>query len=695
VKFRGGPAASRPLADRVPPSSADSLRGDAVWAAALASSLILLAAMLLLARPLGSVLIPTGGVQIFPSALHEVYLKPTQEMRYLLAVIFAAGLAVLLASWHGRSTRSLDGTARAALRVAALVARFALAGFVVWVWLSQFRGLSGEFPTTHFSYGNLVVAAVLALALALFTWWRPGWLQTRSYGLSARSPWFLLAALLGGCWLLPDIYRLQNLAPALIEVTYHLEFTFDDFIAQLNGLTPLVDYNAQYASLLPFAVGPVLALTGATIGAFTVIMCGLTLLSLLAVERVFAHVSRSELLAFVLYVPFLAVSLFTVTEAGPERYNFGDYFAVFPLRYFGPYVLLWLCVRHLRGLRPRGLVPLFVVAGLVVMNNLEFGLPALLAAIAACLAASAPGAVQLWRLARSTVLGLLGAFALVSAITLLRAGELPELSRLTRYSRLFAVAGLTLLPTPIDGFQLIIFLTFAVALVVAALRFRRGAEDRTLTGALAYSGVFGLGAGAYYMGRSHPIVLIAMFSAWALSGALLSLLVLREIAAASRSSRGLRSIRLWTLLRSVALVAATLGLCATAVAQVPAPWTQWKRIRTSAPPPAPFALASPEAIVRASTKPGAAVAILAPLGHQIARDVGVKNVSPYSGAGDILSYEQIDEELDALREHHGTRFFLGEYTTIEVHTVLRAHGFRPAAGAGTSFTEWVYRGPSR
>ena len=699
MNLRGGSApsclADTPTARFANSHKSSSLENDAVWTAALAAAVALVAAMLLLARPIGSVLIPTGGVRIFPSALPSVYLKPTEETRYLLAVLFAAGLAGLVASWPATSAPSLGRLARTCLRAAAIVARLTLAGFFVWVWLSQFRGLSGGFPTTHFSYGNLAVAVVIAAALASLTWWRPGWLEARSYGLSVRSPWFLLAALLGGCWLLPDVYRLQNLAPALVEVTYHLQFTFDDFIAQLNGLTPLVDYNAQYASLLPFAVDPALALGGATVGAFTMIMCGLTLLSLLAVERTFAHVTRSELLAFVLYVPFLAVSLFTVIEAGPERYDFADYFAVFPLRYFGPYVLLWLCVRHLRGLRPQGRVPLFMVAGLVVLNNLEFGLPALVAAVVACAAASVPGAVHVWRLARSTALGLLSALALVSAITLLRASELPDLGHLTRYSRLFAVAGLTLLPTPLDGLQLIIFLTFAAALVVASLRFRHGAEDRVLTGALAYSGIFGLGAGLYYMGRSHPVVLVAMFSAWALSGALLSLLALRQLAAAPRRGGAPGWRRLLAPARSVALIAATLGLCTTAVAQAPAPWTQLKRIRTNAPVPAPYDLSPAVALVRASTRHGEAVAILAPLGHLIAWDARVKNVSPYSSAGDILSFEQMEEELDALRKHHGTRFFLGEYTSPEVRLVLGAHGFRPAAGVGTSFEEWVYRRPSR
>jgi hypothetical protein len=75
------------------------------------------------------------------------------------------------------------------------------------------------------------------------------------------------------------------------------------------------------------------------------------------------------------------------------------------------------------------------------------------------------------------------------------------------------------------------------------------------------------------------------------------------------------------------------------------------RIRADAPVPALYDLTSPVATVRASTRPGKAVAILAPLGHQIALDASVENVSPYRSAGDILSYEQMDKELNVLREH--------------------------------------------
>jgi hypothetical protein len=670
-----------------------AVENDAVWAAALAFAAALVVAMLVLARPLGHLLIPTGGFRLFASSVPQAYPKPTQETRYALAVLFSAGLALLIA--RGRIPRGLasEGIARTSLRTAAIAGHLTVVGFVAWTWQSQFRGLSGEFPETHFSYDNLAIALLIAATLALLTQLRPRWLSARVWP-GGPAPWIALTALLTACWLLPDIFRAQNLAPALIEVTYHLEFTFDDFVAQLNGLTALVNYNAQYASLLPFAVSPVLALGGTTIGAFTSIMCALTLFSLLAIERALAHVTRNELVAFLLYVPILAASLFTVVHVGPQRYDFADYFAVFPLRYFGPYVLFWLCVRHLRGLSPRRGSTLFLFAGLVLLNNVEFGLPALAAAVVGC-AAAGEFAQPLRRLARSVVLGLLGALALVSLLTLLQAGQLPELGGLTLYARLFGATGLTLLPTSLDGFQLIIFITFAAALAVAGRRYRRRADDRVLTGALAYSGVFGLGAGSYYMGRSHPVVLVALFSVWALCGALLSLLSLRELARRPVRIAALTRKSAWAQVRLIALIAATLGLAATAIAQVPAPWTQVTRIATTARPPVPYNIGQAVSFVRGAARRGEALVLLAPLGHQIARDAGVKNVSPYSSSADILTYNQLSEVLDALRRNHGTRFFVGEYTAPEIPKVLSTEGFRAVAGPGTGLTEWIRPVPSR
>jgi hypothetical protein len=307
------------------------------------------------------------------------------------------------------------------------------------------------------------------------------------------------------------------------------------------------------------------------------------------------------------------------------------------------------------------------------------------AAVAAILAGSEFSRRGFVRLLGSVALGVAGALVLLSAFTLLRAGQLPDLSRLTLYARIFGSAGYSLLPTPLAGLQLIVYMTFAAALLVAGLRFRRGAVDRLLTGALAYSGVFGFGAGAYYMGRSHPQVLVAMFSAWGLSVVLLAVVALKGLA--SREGRSATS----PVLVFTAFLA--LGLAATSAGHFPNPLTQLRRIKASASPPLPYNVSTAVNFIRVSTAPGERIVLLAPLGHLIARDAGVTNVSPYSSPSDILSYGQIQEELDALREHRGSRVFVGSAAASvapEVPEILAADGFRSSSDPASGLTEWLY-----
>ena len=68
--------------------------------------------------------------------------------------------------------------ARASLRATAIVARLVLLAVVVWTWQSQFRGLSGEFPHTHFSDGNLLAAILIAGVLTFAVQMRPEWLRS-------------------------------------------------------------------------------------------------------------------------------------------------------------------------------------------------------------------------------------------------------------------------------------------------------------------------------------------------------------------------------------------------------------------------------------------------------------------------------------------------------------------------------------
>ncbi|HSZ14032.1 MAG TPA: hypothetical protein VK790_08345 [Solirubrobacteraceae bacterium] len=656
-------------------------RYNVVFAAVFVTAAVSVAAMLTIAEPLGDHLLGGGGFRFFPSVQHLVYRKPAEQMRYLLAVACALGLGVVFVRMRVPGVLRAAPLGRAGIRIASLGGQLAIVAVAVWSWWAQFHFADGEPPTTHFSNRNLLAAALVAGALILLVRARPHWLQERA--VAKRRPqswtWFAIAALLTACWLLPSVFREQNLAAASLSVTYHLQFTFDDFAAVANGRTPLVNYGEQYASLLPFAMWPVFRVAGTQVGVFTVTMCLFSMIGLLSVERVFALITRNERLALALYAPFLATSLFFILRDGSQLFSWASYYAVFPMRYAGPYVLLWVYTRHLRGLRPRGAIAVFALAGLVVLNNIEFGLSAYIAVVAATLVSSKFGLGPAMRLIRDAAIGLASATVAVAGLTVVLTGELPKIGLLTLYSRIFGEGGYGLLHTPTGGLYLIVDMTFASAFLVAAVRARDGAEDRAYTAVLAYAGVFGLGAGNYYMGRTHPGGLVVLFSIWALCVVLLALLSLRAIAAWHGRPRA----PAWLLVVSATV---SLGLVATALTQFPAPWTQLRRIATSAPPPPPYDVSAAVSFLRRTTRPGEPIVLLAPLGHVIALDAKVENVSPFSNQEGVVTYQQLNEELAALHEAGGTRFYL-EDAFPEIAQGLASNGFSPV-GSANGITEW-------
>jgi hypothetical protein len=659
-------------------------RLDVLLAAIFVTALALVGSLLVLAGPLGH-LLPRGHYRFFASEMHEIYHKPTQLMRYLFGVAFALGLGLIVACVPVPSWLTATPARRIAIRVAGICGLIAIAGIAVWGWRGQFYHTEPDPPTAHLGNGDLIVGVAIAAALVLLAWLRPRWLEPRPF--RARRPqswsWFAVAALLTVCWLLPSVFLARDLASAGLSVTYHLKFTFDEFVAIVDGRTPLVNMAEAYASLLPFVVWPVLHLGGPKVGTFTVAMCCLTALALLSVERTLALVTRNERLALALYVPFLASSLFFIIR-GSELFNWASYYGVFPMRYFGPYVLLWLCTRHLRGLRPRSSLIVFTCAGLVALNNLEFGLPALLAAFVAILTGSERGAAGIVHTIRDLVAGLIAALVVVSILTLLFAGQLPRLSLLSLYPRIFGEGGFSLLPTPLDGLYLVVDMTFAAAVLVAAVRYRSRSSDKTYTSALVYSGILGLGASNYYFGRTHPGGLVALFSIWALSVALLAVLALRTFAA----NRGRLHPSL-LLLMGCAVI--SLGLVSTAIAQFPNPRTQIDRLRSSAPPLPEFDVSAAGAFLRRTTHPGESVLLIDNLGHQIAFHAGVHDVSLISGWEMLLTYEELAEALAALRKAGGSRVYTAAAVYPEITATLAARGFIPTLDAASGVTEWKRR----
>ena len=632
-------------------------------------------------------------MRFWPSWRFEVRPEPVEQGRFLIALVLPLLLAALIAAGV-RPRPSPAPRWTGALVVAVQAAGVA---FVAVCYLQQRQQILGPlYPPaaltpilySFFSPATLLVAAAGTAAVALAAAsarMRSGWahLALRETRVRALAG-FALAAAAIAVWLLHAAYTERTIAAAPREVWFHLQFTMDETFAVLDGRSPLVNFAAQYGSLWPYAFAAGMRLLGTSAGVWVTLALVATGLGMLAVYALLRRVAGSSIAGLALFLPVLAASFFKIEGTIESRYTYGSYFGTFPMRYAGPSILAWLVARHLAGVRPRRTWPLFLAAGLVVLNNADMGLAALGATVAAVLwGERGLTRARLGRLALDAAGGLAAAYALVAALTLARAGALPDLGVLLRYSRLFAIAGYGMYPMPAIGLHLAIYLTYVAALGVATVGARR-ADGRLLSGMLAWAAVFGLGAGAYFAGRSTPDDLPAMFFPWSLALALLLIPAVRALAASS-----------WRR-PQVAAAACVFGflVMACTLAQTPTPWEQLERLSRAAAPV--FAAPPGQAFVASRTRRGERVAILLSLGHRIGANVGVVNVSPYSNSISMPSVEQLDETVAALRAAGGRQVFLDMTSaSTEMQRALEGDGFAFAGeDAGGQTGVWVDRAAS-
>jgi uncharacterized membrane protein YoaK (UPF0700 family) len=262
------------------------------------------------------------------------------------------------------------------------------------------------------------------------------------------------------------------------------------------------------------------------------------------------------------------------------------------------------------------------------------------------------------------------AVVLVSILTLAVGGGLPHFGMLLLFPRIFGTEGFGLLPMPSIGFHLVVYVTFVAAIAVAAARGVAG-EERALTVALGWVGLFGLGVGAYFTGRSHPQVLEDLFSVWSYALALLAVVAVRAIA--RRPSRRPQLAEL--------LVLAGIGVMVCSLAQIPTPWSQVERIRRIQPHGVRVVTALGDAIDE-QTHPGEPVAVLVRPGHQISEEIGIRDITPYANIDSMMTEQQWGEMIRALRRAGGTKLFVQQETLFEEHIRwLAARGYRP-------YVEW-------
>jgi hypothetical protein len=657
---------------------------------------VTLLAIVVLGPPLSHALFPHSPLRLWPGVAEVVgaRVEYVEQSRFLLALtapLLLTGVVLLGANRVGplapaTIARLVTGaqTLAVVFLVVCYVEQRRYAFFEVKVVQQAFRLILDH--TFYFSLATIAVGAAIASAIAVGlasagVRRRFDELARERRALRVAGTGVVAAAI--AIWLLPAVNFERTLGAAHTAIVGHLTYWLDEAFAVLGGQFPLVDFAAQYGSLWPYLLAATMALAGPSVGVFTVAMSVISALALLALFATLRRVARSAVAGVLLFLPVLATGLFMLEGPPANRYAISNLFGTFPLRYAGPLVLAWLLARHLDGALPRRPAWLFLAAGLVVLNNAEFGIPALGATVAALLWTS--GRLTLRRLGMlgaEAAAGLVGAVALVSVLTLSTAGSLPHFELLFRYSRIFGLSGWgTIAMRPMIGMSTIVYLTYVAAIGVATVRAAGNESDRLMTGLLAWSGVFGLGIGSYYMGRSHPQVLVSMFLAWSFSLTLLFVVVVRALAA--------RASHRPTLPEAACLLG--FGVLACSLAQAPTPWSQVARLqRTGA---AIYRQPADEPFIAAHTRPGEAVVILTKLGHRAAYDIGVRNVTPYTGGSSMPTVDQFVETLERLRAAGGRKVFLSlPDERPEVPGWLERRGFAPTAAESAGMVQFTRRG---
>jgi hypothetical protein len=679
------PTAESEQASTSPPTLRERLSvpaEDLAWLGPVVGGVLLVAAFVWIS-PVLARHYPSNNGHVFSLWQATILPEPREEVRSMMALGAPFVLAAVILAFGTRRAP------RPSLDPLVLGAQVFGIGLLVWAVVQQPRR-SGFLPIEYFkplllSVSNLVAGILIGVVLtAVVLRWSgrlPAWTRQVADRLAGRRRLSLSIALIATVvFLLPAVVTDATVGQSGQLAVVHIPVQSEDYFAVVNGRTPLVDYIAQYSNLLPLLVAPILVAFNTSLTSFSIVICTLSAIALLAIYGVFVEVTRRPWAALGLYVPFLALSLFPWNDSGPFRNFDANYYGILPGRLFGPLLLAWLCALSTRRRIP--IWALFGFAGVVVINNSEFGTPALIGLIVAMAMSwdrSEPVRKRVGRIAAQGAAGLLGAVVLVSAVILIRSGELPDPTLLTYFNRLFLRYSYGLVPMPSLGLHWALYATYAAALLMAAVRYVRDDPDRTLTSMLAFSGAFGLGTAMYFVGRSSQFQLMLLFPAWSFALALVAWTAARSL----RAARGNRAGLMRLLLPGCAALIG-FGVMVSAIDRVSPPWRQVDRLIDGGN--AVNDALSAQRYVESHTRPGEHVLILGlPLDHRLAERAGVVNVSPLNGITAFISSAEADRALNQLEDEGGNQVFDavsarpstgGSLAVPEFATILRQRGYR-------------------
>ncbi len=525
------------------------------------------------------------------------------------------------------------------------------------------------------------VASLVAVAALrpLAGWWTGGGVGGRA-ALACRA-----AALVLIVWrLLPALHTDTSLPHADPVVQFHFPYQAGEFTAPLAGEYPLGGFIAQYVNILSVLAIPLFRATGFGVLSFTGLMVALSGLGLACVYAGLARAFPENGRALLVFVLYLGMACFVMEDGQPDRawYNVYSYYAMGPMRMLGPQILFWMvAVRATAGAGARRW-PLAVVAAFVAVNNLDFGMPAWIAALAAAVVIDVHGtSVARWG---GPVVRSLAVFAAMTGAAALAwggvvqhlSGAPPDPFVALAFQEIFAVHGFYSLPMPARGLHVIVLITHLLVFSLVVLDLARGRLfSRTAAALLLFNAVYAVGTFAYYVGRSHEQVLVTTFGPWALTLLITIGALMRSAPPGALSPRGVS-------LRPVAAAALFLVTCmGTRALELPLPWEQARRLLT-AQPGLPFTalVHARAAFVRDRLPDGEATVVVSANSHWISNEAGARNRFPFNHGGSLVTFAQVDLVLgDIEREDIGHVFGILPDAMAEG---LRARGFATKGAIG-------------
>lgn len=542
------------------------------------------------------------------------------------------------------------------------------AGLIVGAGIASASHLPGEFPR------------IRALCI---------WLQRLRW-----LPWLLALA-----WVvvhgLTGIFRQMELASASPTVKANFPFIMGEYAAVLDGRTPLVNFFPQYQNLQGLVLAPVFKIVGFGVGSFTTVMFCETVAAFALLFFALKKISQSAWTALLLFIPMVAMAFYSneLLANGYRTHSF-NYYPVGPVRYFGTCLMALLSLWYLERPKLSRLIVCAVAATLVALNNLDFGVTAA-AGMLACTLLFPPrfAAAGLVRriIVAATLFGLSALTALGVYCLFLRvfAGGWPMLGQVIAYQKTFALLGFYMIPMPKLGLHWVVYLTLISAVVLVIFETFSVDHDtitdhrRLINGSLAYSGIAGFGPLAYYVGRSHPMVLVATFLAWTY--------VLVQLAHRAwqqwRETAG-QPRRPGDFLLCIPTVA-IFGLYVltwSAVFEVPNPVQELRRIFKQLPSAAGQDVALTK-LINKYVPEGGKTAIVYRDAHWLALQAHVSNVFPFAHFGSLILKEQVNATMAALTQMPPKRQFVFGSPVPELRVLLEQSGYKQVEAIG-DFAVW-------